>query len=80
MVRSSILCGLGRSGSVWVVVVGLVVQVLQIPLRSCVICPFEVVGLAKGYFRNEWSRSRAPLRNPALVALMRDAMGRLQKL
>jgi hypothetical protein len=81
MVWSSTCCGLGRSGYTWVAVVGFVVQVLQIPLRGRFICPFEVAELAKRYFCTECaSRCGAPLRNPALIALMRDEMGVLHKL
>jgi hypothetical protein len=65
----------------WVAVVGFVVQVLRIPLRGCFICPFDVAGLAKRFCCTECaSRCGAPLRNPALIALMRDAMGGLHKL
>ncbi len=71
---------LRRSGSSWVAVVGLVVLVLQIPMGGCFICPFEVEELAKRYFCTECaSRCAPPLRNPASIALRRDAMGGLQK-
>jgi hypothetical protein len=80
MVWSSTPCDLGRNGYTWVAVVGFVMQVLQIHLRSCFICSFEVAGLAKRYFCTECaSECRAPLRNPALIALMRDAMGGFHK-
>jgi hypothetical protein len=65
---------------VWVAAMGLVLQVLHIHLCGCFICPFEVAGLAKRYFHTECaSRCGAPLRNPVLIALMKDAMGGLQK-
>jgi hypothetical protein len=81
MVWSSTCCSLGSSGYIWVAAMGFVVQVLQTPLCGCFKCPFEVAGLARRHFHTECtSMCEAPLRNPALIALMRDAMGELHKL
>jgi hypothetical protein len=66
--------GCGRKGRIGLGVV------LCRPLRGHFMWPFDVVGLGIRYFWMDLALRCAPRRKPALMALIREVIGGLQRL